>query len=116
MSFLDDAKKKLTETVNEHGDKIKDGLDKAGRTIDDKTGGKYSEKIQRGTQAANKAMDDFSDKQRATATPAPAPAPADPSPTPDPNAPAPEPGTAPGAEPGGADEPGLPTDPSNPTG
>ncbi|MGI9157558.1 MAG: Rv0909 family putative TA system antitoxin [Marmoricola sp.] len=112
MSFLDDARKKLTETVNEHGDKIKQGLDKAGHTIDQKTGGKYSEKIERGTRAATNAVDSFNDTN--------APEPSHPSPTPDPNAPTPEPkpkpSTAPGKAPGGADEPGLPNDPSNPTG
>lgn len=110
MSFRDVAKKKLTETVKEHGDKIKQGLDRAGHTIDQKTGGKYSEKIERGTRAASNAVDTFNDTNASE--------PSHPDPTPDPNAPTqePKPGTAPGTAPGGADEPGLPNDPSNPTG
>ncbi len=31
MSFLDKAKAKLTEAVDQHGDKIADGIDKAGK-------------------------------------------------------------------------------------
>jgi MT0933-like antitoxin protein len=61
MSFLDDAKKKLTGAVTEHGDKIKDGLDKAGQTIDEKTGGKFTDKIEHGTKAAGDALDSLRD-------------------------------------------------------
>jgi hypothetical protein len=115
MSFLDDAKKKLTEAVNEHGDRIKEGMDRAGRTIDEKTDGRYTEKIQRGTKAAGDALDNLRDD---AAAPTPAPTPGQtpgqtPGPTPDPNAP---PDQAPGEDPGGASEPGLPNDPTNPTG
>jgi hypothetical protein len=113
MSFLDDAKKKLTEAVNEHGDKIKEGMDRAGRTIDEKTEGRYSEKIQRGTKAAGDALDNLRD-DAADPTPSPPATPSTtPRPKPDPNAPA---ETAPGEDPGGVSEPGLPNDPTNPTG
>ena len=50
--FLDKAKdlaKDLTgkarEAVTEHSDKIDDGIDKAAEFVDDKTKGKYSDKI-----------------------------------------------------------------------
>ena len=45
MGFLDDAKKKLGDAVDKHGDKIGDGLDKAAKLADEKTKGKYSDKI-----------------------------------------------------------------------
>ena len=45
MGFLDDAKAKLTDAVDKHGDKIADGLTKAGDAVDKKTGGKYTEHI-----------------------------------------------------------------------
>lgn len=40
MGFLTDIKNKLTKAVDSQGDKIGDGLDKAGDVVDDKTGGK----------------------------------------------------------------------------
>ena len=51
MGFLDEAKKKLGDAVDKHGDKISDGLDKAGAKIDERTGGKYSDKITTGVSA-----------------------------------------------------------------
>ena len=54
MSFLDKAKAKLTEAVDQHGDKIADGIDKAGAFANDKTGGKHADKID---QATGKARD-----------------------------------------------------------
>ena len=52
MGFLDDAKKKLGKAVDEHGDKIGDGLDKAGDVIDKKTGGKHKGTIAAGVDRA----------------------------------------------------------------
>ncbi|WP_036491463.1 antitoxin [Nocardioides sp. CF8] len=57
MSFLDDAKSKLTDAVDGQGDKIAAGLDKAGDFVDDKTGGKFSDKIDAGTDKAADALD-----------------------------------------------------------
>lgn len=54
MSFIDKAKAKLTDAVDSHGDKIAAGIDKAGDFVDDKTGGKHSDKIE---SAKNKAAD-----------------------------------------------------------
>ncbi len=62
MGFLDDAKKKLTDAVDTHGDKISDGLDKAGRALDEKTGGKHTDKIQQGLDKAKGALDDLDGK------------------------------------------------------
>ena len=41
MGFLDDAKK----LVDEHDDQVDDAIEKAGDLVDDKTGGKYADKI-----------------------------------------------------------------------
>jgi len=62
MGFLDDAKAKLKGAVDSHGDKIADGLDKAGGLIDKKTGGKYSEKITQGVDKAKNALDGLDGK------------------------------------------------------
>lgn len=62
MSFLDKAKAKLAGAVDQHGDKIADGLQKAGDFVDDKTGGKYTDKIEAGTDKAADALDSLDGK------------------------------------------------------
>ena len=73
MSFLDKAKAKLTEAVDQHGDKIADGIDKAGKAINDKTGGKHADKITQATGKARDALDNLDGKNDdiPPATPAP---------------------------------------------
>jgi len=56
VGFLDDAKKKLGEAVNQHGDKINEGLDKAGQKIDERTGGKHAGTIRTGVGKAKEAL------------------------------------------------------------
>ncbi|WP_328438171.1 antitoxin [Streptomyces sp. NBC_00444] len=51
------AKDKVSGLAQQHGDKITHGLDKAAETVDKKTKGKYSGKIQSGTGKAKGAMD-----------------------------------------------------------
>ncbi len=43
-----------TKAVDDHGDKIRDGIDKAGDVIDKKTQGKYTDKIARSKTAADR--------------------------------------------------------------
>ena len=57
MGFLDDAKAKLTEAVDKHGDKIADGIDKAAEMVDDKTDGKHADKLATGAEKAKDALD-----------------------------------------------------------
>ncbi|MFI0235022.1 antitoxin [Streptomyces sp. NPDC016845] len=64
MSFLNNlraklapAKDKVSELAQQHGDKIDRGLDKAAKAVDDRTKGKYSDKIQQGTGKAKDALD-----------------------------------------------------------
>jgi hypothetical protein len=62
MGFLDDAKKKLTKAVDEHGGQIASGLDKAGALVDKKTNGKYTAKIHSGLNKAKDGLDGLDGK------------------------------------------------------
>ena len=62
MSFLDKAKAKLTKAVDDHGDKIADGIDKAGAVVNEKTGGKHADKIDQATGKARDALDSLDGK------------------------------------------------------
>ena len=59
MSFMDKAKAKLTEAVDQHGDKIAQGIDKAGSVVNEKTGGKHADKIDKGVGVAKDKLGDF---------------------------------------------------------
>jgi hypothetical protein len=112
MGFIDKAKGALTDAVDQHGDKIAGGIDKAAEAIDNRTGGKHADKIATGASKAKDALDgmDGRDDDIRAASPIPEPAPPRPSPTrPSTTEPAPDDG-------GGLTEPGVPTDPRNPTG
>ncbi|MHC3474372.1 antitoxin [Streptomyces sp. 7R007] len=75
------AKDKVSDLAQQHGDKITHGLDKAAKVVDEKTKGKYSDKIQTGTGKAKGAMDRLAHKDgtqtdRTMPTPPEAPPPA----------------------------------------
>ncbi|MBM7516337.1 antitoxin [Nocardioides nitrophenolicus] len=79
MGFLDKLKgakdtvtEKVGEAVDKHGDKIESGLDKAAGFVDDKTGGKYHDKIENATGKAKDALGKLDDGDD---TPPPADAP-----------------------------------------
>ncbi len=63
MSFLDKFKAKAKGTVDQHGDKIAQGIDKAASTADRKTKGKYSKHIGTGQQKAKEALDKLDGKR-----------------------------------------------------
>ncbi|MER6115153.1 antitoxin [Streptomyces sp. A0642] len=78
MGFMDNlkaklspAKDKVSDLAQQHGDKIDQGLDKAARTVDAKTKGKYSDKIVTGTQKAKEAVDRLSQKDSGRTPPPP---------------------------------------------
>ncbi len=48
MGFLDKAK----ELAGQHADKVEGAIDKAADMVDDKTGGKYADQIDKGAEAA----------------------------------------------------------------
>ncbi|MGW0425015.1 antitoxin [Streptomyces sp. NPDC003015] len=54
---LGPAKGKVSGLAQQHGGKIQHGLDKAAKVVDEKTKGKYSDRIQTGTGKAKDAMD-----------------------------------------------------------
>ncbi|MFQ5554268.1 MAG: antitoxin [Acidimicrobiia bacterium] len=61
MGFLDKFKKKAGDLAEEHGDKIDGAIDKVADVVDDKTGGKYSDKIDSGAEAAKDAVEGLAD-------------------------------------------------------
>ncbi|MFD7866578.1 antitoxin [Streptomyces sp. NPDC057682] len=68
---LGPAKDKISDLAQQHGEKIDQGLDKAARTVDEKTKGKYSDKIVSGTQKAKDAREKLSHKDGDGKPPAP---------------------------------------------
>ena len=57
MGFLDRLKGKARTAVDQHGDKIAGGIDKAAAMADKKTKGKYSGQIHQGTGKTKEALD-----------------------------------------------------------
>lgn len=61
MSFVDNLKGlvgKGKQIAAENSDKIEDAVEKAGDFVDDKTGGKYADKVDKVQEAAKKAIPD----------------------------------------------------------
>lgn len=76
MSILDSlkarmspARDKVSDLAQQHGGRIGDGLDKVARTVDRKTKGKYSDRIESGTGKAKGALDRMSHKDGDTGGP-----------------------------------------------
>ena len=75
MGFLDRFKKKATDVVDDQGDEIGAGLDRAADVVDDKTGSRYDDKLDAGVERAKDALDSLDGKNddipdEATSTPA----------------------------------------------
>lgn len=64
------ARTKASEAVDKHGPKIADGIDKAGAFADQKTKGKYSDKIAKGTTKAKEGLDKIDGKNDGDTGPA----------------------------------------------
>ena len=64
MSFLDKAKAKLTQAVDDHGDKIAQGIDKAGAVVNERTGGKYEDRVDSGQQRVEGSLGMERDRDR----------------------------------------------------
>ena len=62
MGFLDKAKAAATKAVDQHGDKIAAGVDKAAEVVDKKTGKKHSDTIAKGRTQAKDALDKLDGK------------------------------------------------------
>jgi hypothetical protein len=70
---LSPAKDKVSDLAQQHGDRIGQGLDKAAKTVDERTKGKYSDKIGSGTGKAKSALDRLAHKDDGGAAPPPPP-------------------------------------------
>ncbi|MFJ9820632.1 antitoxin [Streptomyces sp. NPDC101151] len=57
------AKDKVSDLARQHGDKVQHSIDKAAKAVDDRTKGKYHEKIHAGTGKAKEAMDRLAHKE-----------------------------------------------------
>ncbi|MFJ5772599.1 antitoxin [Streptomyces sp. NPDC093094] len=77
---LSPAKDKVSGLAQQHGDKVQHGLDKAAKVVDEKTKGKYSNKIHTGTGKAKEAMDRLAHKDGTGAPDRSAPPPDSPPP------------------------------------
>ncbi|MFF3246171.1 antitoxin [Streptomyces sp. NPDC002870] len=73
MGFMDTlkaklapAKDKVSDLAQQHGGKIEHGLEKAAKTVDAKTKGKYSSKIESGTGKAKDALGRIAHKDDGT--------------------------------------------------
>ncbi|MCC3283616.1 antitoxin [Arthrobacter caoxuetaonis] len=58
-----ELKDRATELVGENADKIKGGIDHAGNFVDQKTGGKYSDKIDGFQAKASEAVENIDRNQ-----------------------------------------------------
>ncbi|MEW2248033.1 MULTISPECIES: antitoxin [unclassified Streptomyces] len=83
---LGPAKDKVSDLAQQHGGKIQHGIDRAAKVVDEKTKGKYSDRIQTGSGKAKDAMDRLAHKGGAAADGGAATGPATP-PTPPPASP-----------------------------
>ncbi|MGW4596793.1 antitoxin [Streptomyces sp. NPDC004457] len=66
---LGPAKDKVSDLARQHGDKVQHGIDKAAKAVDERTKGKYSDKIHAGTGKAKEAMDRLAHKGGPDAAP-----------------------------------------------
>ena len=62
MGIFDKLRKNATKAVDQHGDKISAGLDKAAKAVDQRTGHKHSDKIAKGVGAAKDGLDKLDNK------------------------------------------------------
>ncbi|MBT2440645.1 antitoxin [Streptomyces sp. ISL-36] len=70
------AKDKVSDLAQQHGEKIDHGLEKAAKLVDEKTKGKYSDKIESGTGKAKDALDRIAHKDGDAKGEGPTPPPA----------------------------------------
>jgi hypothetical protein len=62
VSGLGDLVGKAEELTQEHPDQVKQGVEKAGQVADEKTGGKYTDQIDKAEQAAEQHLTGGSDQ------------------------------------------------------
>jgi hypothetical protein len=57
MGMFDNLRKKAEKAVDQHGDKIGQGIDKAAGAASKRAGGKHDDKIAKGAASAKDALD-----------------------------------------------------------
>jgi hypothetical protein len=57
--MMDNMKDKAKDAAGQHGDKIDEGMDKAGDMAKEKTGGQHDDKIDQGVERGKGAVEDF---------------------------------------------------------
>ena len=57
MSMFDNIKDKAEDLVDSQGDKVGEGLEKAGEFADEKTSGKFGDQIDQGVDRAKDGLD-----------------------------------------------------------
>ncbi|MFJ3901188.1 antitoxin [Streptomyces sp. NPDC090025] len=72
---LGPAKDKVSDLAKEHGGKVEHGLERAAKVVDEKTKGKYSDKIETGTGKAKEAIERLAHKDDGDTPPPPPAAP-----------------------------------------
>jgi hypothetical protein len=60
--MFDNLRDKAEDLVDSQGEKVGEGLDKAGDFIDDKTGGTYADQVDMGQERAKDALDGLDGK------------------------------------------------------
>ncbi|MGW1013751.1 antitoxin [Streptomyces termitum] len=60
---LKDLKNKAMELTAEHGELVAQGVEKVADIVDDKTGGKYSDKIDTGVEKAKEYIEGLGEKR-----------------------------------------------------
>ncbi|WP_055494322.1 antitoxin [Streptomyces sp. TP-A0356] len=68
MGLVDNLKAKASDLAQRHGGKVERGIDKAAKLVDDKTKGKYSDRIHTGTDKAKDAMERLAHRDTNPAT------------------------------------------------
>ncbi|MBB1243371.1 antitoxin [Streptomyces durbertensis] len=63
LKNLKNLKDKVEDLAESHGEKITEGLEKAGDFIDDKTSGKYSKQIDTGVDKAQEFVERLGDRK-----------------------------------------------------
>lgn len=63
MGMFDDLKKKADDLAEDHGDKIKQGIDKAADAAEAKLGPEHADKIDKAAAKAHDTVDDMARKE-----------------------------------------------------
>jgi hypothetical protein len=60
---LGPAKDKVSDLADQHGDRIERGIDRVARAVDERTGGKYRDRIRTGSEKAKHARERLSRRE-----------------------------------------------------